>query len=396
MMFFHSKVLTLVTILWVLPLRVVISQDTDSLLYAVSEMYKDLKDFHFEGTTSLRVRKGWQTQTSEYFVRVAQEFPHRYRVEIGGERGRLLVSSDTVTIAYHPVSKEYIERPEPLETASQRRDFPDVIKMYARLYEISDTITMLDPDTLYSVNGMLRKAYYIEIIPKVTPQTHGHSINYQFMIDHETLAVLKERKATYIPDTPQGALSMTQTTSYEVVNVTSQIPDSLFDFTPPNDASRVKKIDAFPNIPTSLYGQTASSFSLPIFGSDQVLSLDDLAGNVVLLNFWATWCGPCRAEMGALNTLHHLWKESGLEILAINVEETPQSVSIYQEEEAHDFTILLDKFGVTSRQMDVYELPTSFIIDRSGVIRHHLIGAREQDDFVRYLSPFFEKSQAGN
>ena len=372
------------------PVLDVYPQDVDTLLFKVAEMYKELQSFQFEGRTETRVRRGRQTQSNEYYVRLAQEVPDNYRVELGGERARILVTNDSTTLAFHPLTQQYIERPEPLEHVSQRADFPDIVRMYARLDELAEQARMIDIDTVYTVNGARHMAYYVEVIPKKTPQTQGQTITFQFIIDHETLAILKERKSSYIPNTPQGAISITQTTEYDVARVSGDIADSLFVFTPPSEAVRVSKINDFPNLPVSLHGQKVSPFTLQMARNDQAKSIADFSGKVVVLNFWATWCAPCRAEMGALNKYYHQWRSHGLEVVAINLEEQREVVMPYIEDEGLDIPVLLDQFGVVTRQMEVNELPTTFILDRQGIIRHHLIGARTEADFERYLSPFFD------
>ena len=80
----------------------------------------------------------------------------------------------------------------------------------------------------------------------------------------------------------------------------------------------------------------------------------------MVLNFWATWCGPCRAEMGALDRLQNEWGEEGLVVLAINEEETPEQAAAYLNEEKLGLTVLMDHLGLVSRQYKVYELPYYF------------------------------------
>ncbi len=97
----------------------------------------------------------------------------------------------------------------------------------------------------------------------------------------------------------------------------------------------------------------------------------DLRGKVVLLNFWATWCPPCKAEMPDLDALHRTYGESqGLIVLGVNLQEDPGTVAPFVHEHDLSFPILLDADGhVTSDLYHVRPLPTSFIIDRQGHIR---------------------------
>ena len=353
----------------------------DSLVYAIAEMYKDLGEYYFEGEVSVRMRRGRQTQTTGYQLRTAQELPSKYMISMGGERARQLVINDTMTWAHHPESNQYVKRPGALLPVSLRSDFPNPISTYARLDELAESAKIIEVDTTYEMEEEVRPAYLLEVIPKPTEQTAGQSITMMLWVDRESLGVLQERRSSYIPSSPYGPMSVRQTTSYRAATLNNDIPDSLFVFTPPDSSVRVTHIDAFPKIPLTLYGLPAKNFSLVELNQQEEVSLGLHSGKVIVINFWATWCGPCRAEMDALNTIYNEYKDDGLVVLAINEEETLEQVTAYVKTGGFDFTVLLDQFGLVSREYNVYELPTTFVIDRKGVIQHHWIGARNEADF---------------
>ena len=103
----------------------------------------------------------------------------------------------------------------------------------------------------------------------------------------------------------------------------------------------------------------------------QVIRLADLRGKVVLLNFWATWCPPCKAEMPDLNALQRKYgAERDFVVLGINDEESAADVTAFAQREGIAFPLLLDPDGrVIEKLFDVRYLPTSMIIDREGNIR---------------------------
>ena len=114
----------------------------------------------------------------------------------------------------------------------------------------------------------------------------------------------------------------------------------------------------------------APDFTLATLDGSTV-RLADLRGKVVLLNFWATWCPPCKAEMPDLDALQRIYGESqGLVVLGINLQEDAGTVASFVQERNLSFPVLLDTDGtVTSGLYQVRPLPTSFIIDRQGYIR---------------------------
>ena len=100
------------------------------------------------------------------------------------------------------------------------------------------------------------------------------------------------------------------------------------------------------------------------------LRLADLRGKVVLLNFWATWCPPCKAEMPDLNALHEKYGASqDIAVVGVNVEEEAATVKQFVEQHKLAFPILLDPESRVTQLFGVRPLPTTFIIDREGFIR---------------------------
>jgi peroxiredoxin len=110
----------------------------------------------------------------------------------------------------------------------------------------------------------------------------------------------------------------------------------------------------------------------------KAVSLSDYHGKVVLLNFWATWCGPCRVEMPAMEALYRSMQSKGLEIIAISVDQQGTAVTRpFQEAMALSFPILHDLDYQVGLTYGARTLPMTFAIDRRGVIRQLVFGARD-------------------
>lgn len=110
-------------------------------------------------------------------------------------------------------------------------------------------------------------------------------------------------------------------------------------------------------------------------------SLKDFRGKVILLNFWATWCPPCRREMPSMERLQHNFKGKDFAVLAINQMEDVDHVFAFTGELEVDptFTILFDKDSNVSRAYGVQGLPTTYLLDKKGNVRFRAIGGREFD-----------------
>jgi len=110
-------------------------------------------------------------------------------------------------------------------------------------------------------------------------------------------------------------------------------------------------------------------------------SFKELRGKVVLLNFWATWCPPCRREMPSMERLYQKLKDENFTVIAVNQMEDADLVFAYtgQLEVDPTFTILFDKDSKVSSSYRVNGLPTTYLIDKQGNIRYRAIGGREFD-----------------
>ena len=110
------------------------------------------------------------------------------------------------------------------------------------------------------------------------------------------------------------------------------------------------------------------------------MKLSEMAGNVVLINFWASWCGPCREEMPLLNALHNKYQPLGFTVLGINVEEQVDSARGFLRDFPVDFPVLLDNRNQVSQLYEVVAMPTTVVVDRDGKLRYLHRGYKSGDE----------------
>jgi peroxiredoxin len=113
----------------------------------------------------------------------------------------------------------------------------------------------------------------------------------------------------------------------------------------------------------------APDFTLRSMGGAN-LRLAEQRGSVVLVNFWATWCGPCREEMPHLNRLYDKYHGSGLQLLGVNVDDDTKNAIGMAQKMGVRFPVLLDTDKAVSRAFDVSAMPSTVLIDRDGKVRH--------------------------
>ena len=142
----------------------------------------------------------------------------------------------------------------------------------------------------------------------------------------------------------------------------------------------------------------APDFTLADLDGDWV-TLNELKGKVVLLNFWGTWCGPCRREIPAFINLTEKYKKDGLEIVGVTLTSGPPSnIRSFADNWGINYTLLTDiegnetqtvtaLYGQATRQR-ITGIPTTFIIDREGFIRQRYVGPRSEKIFYKDLEPY--------
>jgi thiol-disulfide isomerase/thioredoxin len=133
---------------------------------------------------------------------------------------------------------------------------------------------------------------------------------------------------------------------------------------------------------SSLVGASASiapSFVLRSRSGDSV-SLDKLKGQVVMLNFWASWCGPCRQEMPLLDQMHKRYSSLGFTLLGVNVEANTKDAERWLAETPVSFPVLFDKDSKVSKLYDVSAMPSTVFIDRKGNVRYLHRGYKPGDE----------------
>ncbi|MFC0298367.1 TlpA family protein disulfide reductase [Geobacillus jurassicus] len=135
-------------------------------------------------------------------------------------------------------------------------------------------------------------------------------------------------------------------------------------------------------------GEIALDFELRSITGDNI-QLSDLRGKTVILNFWATWCPPCRAEMPEMQKFYENNKDSNVEILAVNLtnsERGSNAVSDFVEAKGITFKVVLDEQGDIGNLYGAITIPTSYIIDKNGVIRNKYIGPMSYETMDRMIS----------
>ncbi|MGG0657753.1 thiol-disulfide oxidoreductase ResA [Rummeliibacillus pycnus] len=139
------------------------------------------------------------------------------------------------------------------------------------------------------------------------------------------------------------------------------------------------------NVQLLKVGDDAPNFSL-VDLNGETHKLSDYKGQGVLLNFWGTWCKPCKKEMPAINEQYKQFKDQGVQVLGINIAQPDLEVSSFTDKLGVEFPILLDKTKSVMRVYNVDPLPTTVLIDKNGKIVKIITGEMTETDIKKYLT----------
>ena len=137
-------------------------------------------------------------------------------------------------------------------------------------------------------------------------------------------------------------------------------------------------------VPAPQVGFAAPDFSLQD-ASGETVTLSELRGHPLIVNVWASWCPPCRAEMPAMQRVYQDYRDAGLEILAVNAanQDQTEAALAFVEQNGLTFPILFDEVGSVSQHYQVRALPTSFFIDAQGIIQEIVVGGPMSEALLR-------------
>jgi thiol-disulfide isomerase/thioredoxin len=369
------------------PARAEQPPDAMALLQQVAQAYHALTSYRFEGLMSVRMT-GPMNQTLEVPLEVAADRRGRARVVLQApQMGMMLVSDGRETVTYLPSLGQY--RRKSAEAVADSGGMPDPpqgspFARYFNLVESLQSARVAGTETI-DIAGTPHDCWVVQC-DLGTPQALAGDSSAQatatFWIDRARLLVLHDSTAVTTQNAATGArVGMDQVTTFRVGQVNEPLPDSLFVFAVPEGARQVEsfQMPGQEKAAAGLVGRQAPAFALNDVSGRRV-SLAGLKGRVVVLDFWATWCKPCRIEMPRVEKLYKELKPKGLAVLGVNFGETPATVKRYLSQTPCAFPIVLDRDTNVSILYKADAIPTLVVIDRAGIVRSYFQGVQDESD----------------
>lgn len=134
------------------------------------------------------------------------------------------------------------------------------------------------------------------------------------------------------------------------------------------------------------FGRRAPDFRLPKLNGEGTIAVSDLRGSPVVLNFWASWCGPCKQEAPLLAATEKQWRSRGVVFLGVDSEDNRDGAKVFEGEYGIGYESAFDPSGTLKVQYGVLAYPETFFIDRKGVIRAKFVGPIDAESLNAYIA----------
>ncbi len=365
-------------------------------LQAISKKYGAAKRYEFSGEMvidGLEPNASAATPIGEAKIEVAFGEEGRYLFKIHPKRGAeyVIVCDGQKTWTFVPSKKQYMveesasdDADTSVEAANSGDDNgggDNIVEQYARavvstlknLYPSARTAGFYGYDSL-KINGEKGKWPVIRVESKNA--LAGNGVSTEIVFDPDTLAIGRMMIADVQTNEGQRVTvrSWLQLDHFTV----GDVPDDRFTFEPPKNAKLVEELQIPGQTGVALVGHMAPDFELKTLDGEKV-KLSDLRGKPVMLNFWATWCPPCRHELPTVAKLNSEFASKGLMVFGVN-DEGKMTAKRYLYKEQLELPTLDDSDERAHRLYGIRAIPMVFIIDKDGKIAHYFRGGREEPE----------------
>jgi len=323
------------------------SAEAKALLSKVAESYRNLKTghFEFEQLTERTGERSASRRTVRCKILISQ--PGKLRVETAGSgEPTTLISDGKTTWQYYPEANEFTKVPTGMQPMGN-----SLLGSYVWLGETREPARIIRQERLGTTDCTVirigREGGYTRTL----------------WIDPKTGMVWKEEWTE--PSSTGGWSSIKSETKFTVVDTQPVLASELFVFDPSKTEAKDRR-ERQQKAPLTSPGTVAPDFTLPDLEGQEV-KLSDLRGKTVLLDFWATWCAPCRAVMPVVELLHREFNDKGLVVFGVD-DEDPQVIVKFLQQSGYTLPTLRDPDRRVYNRYEVGGIPTMILIDKQGKI----------------------------
>jgi thiol-disulfide isomerase/thioredoxin len=345
-------------------------EDMQKLLAETARSYREAKSFRIEREEVVTTESELMTLSSKYFSDVIAAPENRYRIVRKGAQTWDIHESDGKTEwIWYPWRKEYVEHP--VERSSESEGFnPAESGIITWLEQIDKKLAsgrVQPPQTIDTGHGRVN---CMVIIGPPPHQQHDPTMQQQttYWIDRDRKILVKEQFVMR-STVPEHKFDNEGTTIY-TTELNASFADSLFKFVPPLGAKRVEKIEFGP---VELVGKTAPPLRLKTLDGKE-FDLGSLRGKPVLVDFWATWCAPCRESMPHLAKLYDEFKEKGLALVSVSKDDYPADAARFVAKYKYSWLNVADPEWESDGDWGESAIPRLVLIGKDSTVLFESLG----------------------
>ncbi len=365
--------------------------DGKTLLQESGDALHSAQSYILEQAVVVEISGGLRSRL-EMPVKLAAANPDKLRIESNGPVGSTLIVSDGEnTWMYLGPLKQYTRTPAASSPDALMKSInPGISEMLAE-YRSKDpylSVKVTGEESL-EMDGRHFDCFVVEAtldnikMPGAMMLTDGVM---KMWIDKKTKLTLKQTaSATMQGGSLRAPAEMNQTVNMLSMKLNEPVPDSMFQFTPPEGAKEVKEFQGPVKAVPNLAGKAAADFKLSSMDGKE-FSLSALRGKVVLIDFWASWCAPCRKDMPALEKIYADFRGSGLVMIGMDAGEDQDTVSKFLQQTKLSYPIVLAGEMNVLESYSVTAFPTLVLIDREGNIALYHVGSGSEAELRAALA----------
>jgi len=356
----------------------------------VVERYRTLKSYRLEGASSTTVSARTDHSETGRSMRFLVQRPDRFLSEVREAQftQRMVANGDSVWTAVPELGQYTVASRASLlggaDSAAIRQQL-DPATDYARLLDGVTKVQTMSRDTVRTARGTVQCERYA-LTRAATDSDPSITIHPRVVwVDPATRMVLLDSLRIDQNHPQLGPVTSVSMTRLVVAEADPALAANTFTFRPDDGARRVRRFMQRSPEHEALEGQPATDFTLETLADAKPVRLSDLKGRVVLLDFWATWCGPCRRWLPIVAQASRDYAAKGLSVFAVNEQEPESKVKAYLDQQKLDLPVLMDRSGNVGSIYRASSIPLTVVVGRDGNVLRVLVGLHEKEDLEDVL-----------
>jgi thiol-disulfide isomerase/thioredoxin/outer membrane lipoprotein-sorting protein len=353
---------------------------------SVAERYRTLKSYHLEGYVESRLWSAQGEQVTPTSMRFKVARPGKLSSEARGEEmtSRIVSNGDSVWTAVPQLQQYVVQSLQQVRAESDSMAFVrqfDPASDYGRILEGVKDVRPLTKDTVHTAAGVVLCERYALSLNQPEGASADVTLHPRVLwIEPKSRMVLLDSVRVDRKHPQIGEVNSVTVTRMVIARADPTFTAADFQFRADAGLKRVRRFSRPSPEHAQFEGQPAIDFSLEALGGGSSVKLSEQKGKVVVLDFWATWCGPCRRWMPIVAKAQKDYAKQGVQVYAVNLRESESKVRDYLAKEKIDVPVLMDRTGSVGGDYKAGSIPTTVVVGRDGKVVRVLVGLHDEAD----------------